>query len=71
LILARNISDRVRIIEPETGVNDDFFIESIRHTIVSPLEHEVVFGLEEAPTAPTGPFILGTSTLNGAATLGY
>lgn len=70
-LLARDLSDRVTVVEPETGVNGAFFIESIAHEAVGVNSHEIVFGLEAAPSAPSNPFILNTSTLNGAATLGY
>lgn len=71
MLLARDLSDRVTVVEPTTGVNGDYFIESIRHEIHGKTEHVITFGLEAAPVSPSGPFILGTSTLNGAATLGY
>lgn len=70
-LLARDLSDRVTIVEPESVTNGAFFVERIEHTIRGEHEHEIVFALEAAPAAPSNPFILGTSTLNGAATLGY
>lgn len=70
-LLARDLSDRVTVIEPMSGTSGDFFIESIRHEYNGPEEHVIIFGLEQAPAAPVSSFILGTSTLNGAATLGY
>jgi hypothetical protein len=70
LLLARDLSDRVTVVEPETGTNGDFFIESIRHEINGRHEHVITFGLEAAPSAPSNPFILGTSVLN-TGTLGY
>lgn len=49
-ILQREISDRVTIIEGQTGVNADFFIESIRHEIRSAgAFHTVQFGCEKCP----------------------
>lgn len=71
-VLARDIGDRVRIVEPETQTNHDFFVESIAHNIdLRTGAHTVTFGCERAPSAPTNPFILNTSTLNGSAALGY
>lgn len=69
-VLALDLSDRVTVIEPETQVSNDFYVESISHAGTM-TEHEVVFGLELVPAAPTGVFIIGTSTLNGSDVLGY
>ena len=69
-ILAPDLSDRVTVVEPETQVSNDFFIESISHAATL-TEHEVVFGLELVPAAPTGAFILDTSLLNSADPIGY
>jgi hypothetical protein len=71
LILGTDLSDRVRIIEPETQLAHDFFVERITHDVYGKEEHVVTFELEQAPAAPSNPFILNSSTLNGAATLGY
>lgn len=47
--LARNLSDRVHIREPETCVDHDFFIEQIGHTVTGAgLMIETTFGLERA-----------------------
>jgi hypothetical protein len=71
-VLKRNLSDRVAITEPETGLSSaPFFIEAIAHTIQGVTEHEVIFTCEAAPATPTSAFILGTSTLDGATPLGY
>lgn len=70
-VLSLDLSDRVTIIEPETGLSDDFFVESIAHEIADLTSHVVTLGLELVPTTPTGLFILNTSTLNGAAKLAY
>jgi len=46
--LARDLSDRVTIIEPETGLSDDFYIERAQHTVShGGLIHETVFGCEK------------------------
>jgi hypothetical protein len=70
-LLSLDISDRVTVIETETALNGDFFVESIEHTISSQYEHEIIFGLEAVPSSPTSIFILDTSLLNGATPLGY
>lgn len=71
-VLALDLSDRVTVTEVETALSAvPFFIESITHTTTGTTEHQVVFGLEAVPSSPTSAFILGTSTLNGTAPLGY
>lgn len=70
-VLALDLSDRVTVIENETAVNGDFFVETIQHTIASAYDHEIVLGLEAVPTTPTVQFVLGTSTLNSTDPLGY
>jgi hypothetical protein len=70
-LLARNLSDRVTVVEPESATNGAFFVERIEHVIYGEHNHEITFGLEAAPAAPVSPFILGTSTLNGSDGLGY
>jgi hypothetical protein len=70
-VLSLDLSDRVTVVEPETQVSGDFFVESIAHTISGVHEHEVILSLEAVPSSPTGVFIIGTSTLNGADPLGY
>lgn len=61
-VLSRNLSDRVTVVEPETGISGDFFIESIQHDMTSELDHTVTFGLEAAPSQPANVFILGSAT---------
>lgn len=61
-VLARNIGDRVTVIEPETQVSGDFWIERIDHQINGEVDHVVTFGLEAVPTQPTAVFILGSAT---------
>jgi len=71
--LARALSDRVTVVDAETGMNDVFYVEQITHTVTEAgLFHETVFGLEKvSPNEPTDPFIVGTSLLNGANLLAY
>lgn len=71
-LLALDLSDRVTVVEPETALASvPFFIESISHSTEGTNAHEITFGLEAVPTAPTSVFILGTSLLDGATPLGY
>lgn len=49
--LGRDLSDRVTVIETETAINDDFFLERIEHTVSDGGGRlATVFGLEQAPT---------------------
>ena len=49
--LSRDLSDRVTIVESDLGLNDDFFIERIRHRINEAGKlHETVFGCEKVQT---------------------
>ena len=60
-VLARNLSDRVTVVEPGTGVNGDFYIERISHRLTGELDHEVTFGLEAAPAAISPVFRFNTA----------
>jgi hypothetical protein len=69
-LLARDLSDRVTVVEPETATNGPFFVESIGHVVAWKGDHVITFGLEAVPSQPsTVPFILGTSTLGGTDVL--
>ena len=52
-VLTRDLSDLVTIVEPETVLNDDFYIESFTHQMTSEYDHEVVVGCELQPPAGT------------------
>lgn len=68
-ILTRELSDRVTVIEPQTGLSTDMFVERVQHTIESGgAYHEATFGLEEAAT---GYWVLGESELGTTTRLGY
>jgi hypothetical protein len=68
--LTRDLSDRVRVVEYETGLNADCWVEQISHTVSQGgTEHKTVFGLEKAPSQITGAFVIGTSLL-GTGVLG-
>jgi hypothetical protein len=56
-ILTRQISDRIRIIEPlQTFVDHEFFIEKIEHSVAQAgKDHRVIFSCERAPDDTTDP----------------
>ena len=61
-MLSRDLSDRVTVVESESGLNDDFFIERIEHTISDAgAVHETVFGCEKAPTDISNVFRFDTA----------
>jgi hypothetical protein len=62
-ILSRSISDRIHIVNGEMGIDDDFFIENVAHTIQrmnnsngQPPVHSVVFGCEKEVFVTANPF---------------
>ncbi|MFI6819716.1 hypothetical protein ACIBJE_02040 [Micromonospora sp. NPDC050187] len=58
--LARDLSDRVRIVDPETGLDADFWVEQIEHSS-SRLDHTTTFGCEQIPTPAGNPFTFDRS----------
>lgn len=71
--LTRDLSDRVRIVEDETGLDADFWIEQIEHVVTQGgLSHITKFGCEKVPTQPVDVFVLGSATRGvlGTNTLG-
>jgi hypothetical protein len=55
--LARDLSDRVTIVDAETGLNAAFYIERIDHTVSDAgLQHETVFTCEKVPSVPSTVF---------------
>jgi hypothetical protein len=60
-ILARDLSDRVTIVEPTTSLNDPFYIETISHQLTGEHDHTVTFGVEMAATPPSPIFRLDTA----------
>ena len=68
-LLARDLSDRVTVIEPESALNDAFYIEQIHHDFTGEDDHEMTFTLEHVPPSPGTPFVLGSSLLGGSAVL--
>lgn len=61
-VLRRTVSDRVRIVNGEMGLDDDFFVERVTHTIQRtgttgrPPVHAVVLGCEKDLDASPNPF---------------
>lgn len=61
--LGRNLSDRVTIVDGGTGLNRDFFIEQIQHSIpLGGLLHTTTFGCEAAPVPGVSPFTFDDAT---------
>lgn len=62
-ILIRDLSDKVTIVEPETSLNNDFYVESIQHELTSDYDHAVTIGLEAVPpvgaVTASNVFIIG------------
>jgi hypothetical protein len=55
--LGRDISDRITVVDGETGLNRDFFIEQIQHRIpLGGLMHVTTFGCEAVPAPGVSPF---------------
>jgi hypothetical protein len=55
--LSRDLSDRIHITERETGLDNDFYVEQIQHTILSGgAAIETTFGCEKAPVQPSNVF---------------
>jgi hypothetical protein len=70
-ILSRDLSDRVRVKETQTLLDDDFFIESIQHDLSGEHDHEVTFALEHVPPDDGTTLLkVGTSLLDGTDVLG-
>jgi hypothetical protein len=64
-MLERQVSDRVTIVDDETGLNREFFIEQVQHNVIDGGKyHETVFGCEAIPALPTGVFVLDVSELD-------
>jgi hypothetical protein len=61
-VLTRTVSDRIRIVNGEMGLDDDFFVERVTHTVQrigrpgSPPVHAVVLGCEKDLVISSTPF---------------
>lgn len=60
-LLGLDIGARVRVVEPETATDRDFYVESIAHEMTGPRDHAVTFGLEAASAQPGNVFRLDTA----------
>lgn len=61
--LTRRLSDRITIIDTETGLSAPFYIDRVEHRVIEGGEsHVTVFGCEKVPTQPANVFILGSAT---------
>jgi hypothetical protein len=60
-LLPRDLSDRVRVVEGETVLDAEFFIESIRHDLSGEHDHRVTFTAEAAPVAQQNGFRFNTA----------
>lgn len=67
--LSRDLSDRVTIVESETVLNDDFYVESIAHEIISEFDHSIIFGAEAVP--PDGDVTAANVLILGSAVSGH
>lgn len=60
--LTRTVSDRVHLVYGEMGIDDDFFVESVQHTITrlnqsgKPPVHAIVLGCERDLVRSSNPF---------------
>jgi hypothetical protein len=57
-LLTRDLSDRVTVVEPETAVNSDFFLESFQHSIDGITDHQITVGAEAVPPTVGNPAIM-------------
>lgn len=61
-VIRRTVSDRIRIVNGEAGLDDDFFVERVTHAIRRfgrpgrPPVHEVVLGCEQDLVISSNPF---------------
>ncbi|ROP36291.1 carbohydrate binding domain-containing protein [Saccharothrix texasensis] len=61
--LTRDLSDRIHIVESQTGVDAPFYIEHISHSVRdNGLVHETVFGCEMVRTLPATTFRFDSGT---------
>ena len=59
--LARNLSDRVRVINTTDSIDAEYWIEQIAHTITN-LDVATTFGCEQVPAKITDEFVLNSAT---------
>lgn len=68
-ILSRDMSDLVTVVEPETSLSGDFYIERFQHDLTGEIDHSVTIGLEMAPTRPSP--IARTDTFGAGTDQGF
>lgn len=62
--LQRDLSDRIRVIDAETGLDASFYADQIKHSISrNGVVMETVFGCERVATAPSSLFTFDHATL--------
>ena len=61
--LARDVNDRIRIIDTTTGLDEEFYVERIGQTVQAPVTQRATLECLEIVATP---FILGTSQLGGS-----
>lgn len=61
--LGRDLSDRVTIVDTQTGLHADFWVEQIQHKITAD-SHATTFGCVRVPTQPVNVLILDSGTLD-------
>lgn len=55
--LAREVNDRVRVIEPISNVDQECYVESVRHEVLAPATHVTQFTLTAAPGSAGGTLV--------------
>lgn len=69
-LLSRDLSERVTIVEPETALNDDFFVENIAHQFTAEFDHVVGVGVEAVPLSVSTTLVFRLDTAGQGADQG-
>lgn len=67
--LGREIGDRVTVVESLLGLNEDYYVDYVRHSIQGATLHQAEFGLESAEGLRY--WVLDTDELDGDAVVGF
>lgn len=62
-VLARGLCDRVTVVEPESGISGDFYVDRIRHDAADDLDHVVTMWLDQVPPV-VAPALASTFTFD-------
>lgn len=62
-VLARGLGDRVTVVEPESGISGDFYVDRIRHDAADDLDHVVTMWLDQVPPV-VAPALASTFTFD-------